>query len=203
VSHGGAKAWSYVFRAHGKVRRVTLGRWPAMSLGEARDAWREARKAVDRGENPARQKPTNADSFENVMAEWLKRDQAKNRCTAEVERALKRDVLPAFEGRSIATIGRRDVLDVLDAIVDRGAPIMARRTAADLHRFFRWAVGRGVIEASPMADLGKLKLDVVQNKHLAAIGLRKGLAYGMQFKQGWARNHSRAHPRRNLRSAYQ
>jgi integrase len=155
VSHGGAKAWSYVFRAHGKVRRITLGRWPAMSLGEARDAWREARKAVDRGENPARQKPADADSFESVMAEWLKRDQAENRCTAEVERALRRDVLPAFEGRSITTIGRRDVLDVLDAIVDRGAPIMARRTAAHLHRFFRWAVGRGVIEASPMADLPK------------------------------------------------
>lgn len=153
VSHGGARAWSYVFRAHGKVRRVTLGRWPAMSLSEARDAWREGRKAVDRGENPARQK--NADAFEMVMAEWLKRDQANNRCTVEVERALRRDVLPAFEGRPITTIGRRDVLDVLDAIADRGAPVMARRTAAHLHRLFRWAVGRGIIEASPMAELPK------------------------------------------------
>src|SRR5215468_6867997 len=74
VSYGGARAWAYMFRAHGKLRRITLGRWPAMSLSEARDAWREARKAVDRGENPARPKP--ADAFEAVMAEWLKRDQA-------------------------------------------------------------------------------------------------------------------------------
>ena len=155
VSHGGAKAWSYVFRVHGKVRRVTLGRWPTMSLAEARDAWREARKAVDRGENPARQKPADADAFENVMAEWLRRDQSKNRSLGEVERSLKRDVLPAFEGRSIVTIGRRDVLDVLDAIADRGSPVMARRTAAHLHRLFRWAVGRGIIAANPMADMPK------------------------------------------------
>ena len=153
VSYGGAKAWAYMFRAHGKLRRVTLGRWPAMSLSEARDAWREARKAVDRGENPARPKP--ADAFEAVMAEWLKRDQAGNRAVAAVERILRKDALPAFEGRPIATIGRPDVHDLLDRVVDRGSPIMARSLHGHLHRLFRWAVGRGIIAASPMENMPK------------------------------------------------
>ena len=139
ISRGDTRTWSYVFRAHGKVRRITLGRWPAMLLGEARDAWREARKAVDRGENPARQKGAAVDSFEAVADEWLKRDQAHNRTVADVERILRRNVPPALEQRPIATIGRRDVLDVLDAIADRGAIIMARRKNAHLHRLFRWA----------------------------------------------------------------
>jgi hypothetical protein len=131
VSYGGAKAWTYMFRAHGKLRRVTLGRWPAMSLGEARDACRESRKAVDRGENPARPKP--ADAFEAVMAEWLKRDQAGNRAVAAVERILRKDAMPAFEGRPIATIRRPDVHKLLDRVVDRGSPIMARSVHGHLH----------------------------------------------------------------------
>ena len=31
VSYGGSKAWVYVYRLHGKLRRLTLGRHPAMS----------------------------------------------------------------------------------------------------------------------------------------------------------------------------
>ena len=32
---------------------------------------------------------------------------------------------------------------------------MARRLHANLHRLFRWSVGRGVLERNPMADLPK------------------------------------------------
>src|SRR5438034_6492377 len=63
VSYGGAKTWVYFYRLHGKLRRLTLGRVSALSLSEAREAWREARKLVDRGESPAGRRPVAADSF--------------------------------------------------------------------------------------------------------------------------------------------
>ena len=43
VSYGGAKAWVYFYRLFGKQKRLTLGRWPSMSLAAAREAWRDAR----------------------------------------------------------------------------------------------------------------------------------------------------------------
>jgi hypothetical protein len=46
VSYGGARAWVFFYRLHGKQRRMSLGRFPAMSLIEAREAWRAARLAV-------------------------------------------------------------------------------------------------------------------------------------------------------------
>src|SRR5262245_61922726 len=53
VSYGGQKAWTFFYRLHGgKLRRLTLGHFPAMGLAEARDAWRDAREAVGKGENP-------------------------------------------------------------------------------------------------------------------------------------------------------
>jgi integrase len=155
VSYGGSKTWSYVFRIHGKLRRQTLGRFPAMSLAEARDAWRDAHKLVSKGENPARQRPADADSFAVVAGEWLKRDQGKNRSVADVHAKIERNVMPAWRDRLIGTITRRDVIELIDAVEDRGAPIMARRLHAYLHRLFRWSVGRGIIEANPMADLPK------------------------------------------------
>ena len=72
-----------------------------------------------------------------------------------MRRLIEKDALPAWAHRQVNELERRDVLDVVDAVVDRGSPITARRLHSHLHRFFRWCVGRGIIEANPMADLPK------------------------------------------------
>jgi integrase len=168
VSYGGSKSWVYFYRLHGgKLRRLTLGRFPGMELADARTAWQDARKAVGQGENPARRKPAAADSFGAAADEWLKRDQAHNRSHGEVKRVLERDVKPAWDGRVIASITRRDVLELIDSIADRGAVTYARRVQAHLHRLFRWSVGRGIIDSNPAADLPKPGAVVKRDRVLA------------------------------------
>src|SRR5262249_17021841 len=115
----------------------------------------DARKTLDKGESPKHQRPAAANSFVAVADEWLKRDQAHNRSYARVKQLIERCAKPAWEGRQIATIGRRDINDLIDSVADRGAIVMARRLHAHLHRLFRWAVGRGIIETNPMAHLPK------------------------------------------------
>ena len=153
VSYGSAKAWVYFYRLHGKLRRLTLGRWPSMDLASARNAWRDARRLVDMGENPARARPVAADSFGAVAAEWLKRDQAQNRSVNLVRGIVERYPLPAWGDRPAASITRRDVIELIDLVADRGHLTMAHRLHAHLHRLFRWSVGRGILEMNPMADL--------------------------------------------------
>lgn len=155
VSYGGSKTFVYFYRLHGKQHRLTLGRWPAMDLAGARDAWQTARKLVGKGENPARVRPAQADSFEAVAAEWLKRDQAQNRSAANVRAIVDRYLLPAWEGRPFNTITRRDAIELIDAVADKGYPTMARRLHSHLHRLFRWSVGRGIIAINPIAELPK------------------------------------------------
>ena len=135
---------------------MTLGTYPAMTLADARDAWREARKEVQAGRDPAKRKDrVGTTDFEGIFEEWLRRDQANNKSKAVVARTIERDVLPLWDGRHVGDIGRRDVLDVIDAVVDRGSPVMARRLQANLHRLFKWAVGRGIIEINPVSNLPK------------------------------------------------
>jgi integrase len=183
VSYGGAKTFVYFYRLHGKLQRLTLGRFPAMSLGEAREAWRNARRALDKGENPARQRPAAADSFAAVADEWLKRDQSKNRSAAEVRRVIERDAKPAWEGRPIARITRRDVIELIDRVADRGAVTMARRIHAHLHRLFRWSVGRGIIDVNPMVDLPKPGGEVKRDRVLDDIELAS--VWQAASEMGW------------------
>ena len=63
--------------------------------------------------------------------------------------------MPAWGHRSIKDIRRHDVLVLMDTIADRGAIIMARRVVAYVHRLFRWAVSRGIIDSNPASDLPK------------------------------------------------
>jgi integrase len=166
VSYGGSKSWVYFYRLFGKQKRMTLGRWPSMSLSAAREAWRDARNTIDKGESPQHQRPVTANSFAAVADEWLKRDQAHNRSCSATKRLIERCAKPVWEGRQISTIGRRDINDLIDTVADRGAIVMARRLHAHLHRLFRWAVGRGILETNPMAHLPKPGSEVSRDRVL-------------------------------------
>jgi integrase len=159
ITAKGVKSWTYFGRVHGKIKRATLGRYPDLSLAKARRKAGETADAMRQGIDPAAakraQRAAVRDNFEGVLTEWLKRDQAENRSHAEVKRLIERETLPAWRGRLMSTITRRDVLDCIDAVVDRGSPIMARRLHAHLHRLFRWSVGRGIITANPMEGMEK------------------------------------------------
>jgi integrase len=155
VSYGGRRTWMLMFRHAGKFHRMTLGSYPLMSLAEARVAWRDARQEVEAGRDPraVREKP--ADDFAAVLEDWLKRDQAGNRSADDVRRSVTKDALPYWQHRPVNEITKRDVMDVIDAVVDRGSPVQARRLQAHLHRFFKWCAGRDIIAVNPIAELEK------------------------------------------------
>src|SRR5262245_30536976 len=121
VSCGGRKTWCYVYRFKGMQRRMKLDTYPVMSVAEAHDAWRKARDLVQAGRDPAKEgKKQDAADFTCVAEEWLQRDQAKNRSAYVVRRYIERDVLPHWQHKLITEIGKRDCLDVIDALADRG-----------------------------------------------------------------------------------
>lgn len=157
IGHGGAKTFEVFYRVGGKLRRETLGRWPAITLADARMAWRKAREAIAKGEDPSRRDGAKAPAmaFEFVVEEWLKRDQSKNKASSQyqVHRSLEVDLLPAWRGKRVDEITKRDIHDLLDAIADRGAPIMARRVQAYVRRFFRWCIERDILRTDPTAGM--------------------------------------------------
>jgi integrase len=185
LSYGGTRTFTVAYRFKGEQRRATLGIWPAMQLAEARSAWRAIRETLAAGNDPAKLRNDAAakDAFGEVAAKWLRLDQAGNRSQAAVKRLLEVDVLPHWRDKLITEITKKDALELIDAVADRGSPVMARRLHAHLHRLFRWSVGRGIIDANPMQDLPKIGDETVRNRLLSDDELKS--VWGAADEIGW------------------
>lgn len=182
VTERGAKSYLVQYRAgnHGRkdpTRRVTIGKHGSPWTPETARA--EAKRilgAVAHGSDPAadlaaartavRKGPDQSRLVSTVVENWLRRDQAKNRSLREIERIMAREVLPFWGEREIDTIRKRDVIELIDRIADRGTPTMANRTLAHVRRLFNWAAGRDVIAANPAQYVEKPAPEVKRERTL-------------------------------------
>jgi integrase len=164
IQPSGAKSWAVRYRHDGKPRKMTLGAWPATGLADARRAAERALDAVAKGDDPAAdaieakraakaEADPERDLVRTIAADYLARHAMKKRSGAEVRRILDKDVLPVWGARRIDTITKRDVIELLDTITDRGSPIMANRVLAHVRAMFNWAVARDVLAVSPCAGV--------------------------------------------------
>src|ERR1700730_2097761 len=158
VTDKGAKSWTVLFRAHGQLRRLTLGKYPVLTLAAARDRAREVLREVEKGIDPAAAKAEErrreADRFESVIAECIERHaKPNNRGWERQDRDLRREFLPHWRNRPISGIRRRDILEVLDKISARSSPRRANRYLALIKKFFAWCVERGYLEGSPASGI--------------------------------------------------
>jgi integrase len=152
VQPSGAKSWAARYRHNGKPVKLTLGPYPRLGLGEARESAREALRIVSEGQDPTADKVTLArlkrqpkpapdHNFEKVLSRFIGAQERKGRrSAAETKRILEKDALPRWKGRSIAGITASDVVEAVDAIVDRGSPVAASRFRAWLSKLFSFAV---------------------------------------------------------------
>ena len=127
ITSQGAKSWVLMTRVDGKLKRITLGRYPVVGLAEARaaarEALREARRARPR--RPAERQQAAADTVAAVLAEFIARDQRGKgrRSWRQVEQTLSRELGAAgWLERQITSIAKRDVVALLDQVMDRGSP---------------------------------------------------------------------------------
>jgi integrase len=160
----GKASWIFRYRFGGRTRKLTIGTSPEIGLKDARDLARRAHLRVASGEDPAAEKraaraaartPVDRDLVEKVAAQFLARH-VKGLAPStvrEVERILTKEIIPAFRGRRLSEIKRPDVIEFLDGIVDRGAPVFANRTLAWFKGLCNWAIARGLIEISPCAGV--------------------------------------------------
>jgi integrase len=162
IQPSGARSWAVRYRHAGKPRKYTLGGFPALQLGTARTEARKALELAALGRDPAGEKQEarrsaqeaqpDRDTVEAVVTAFLERHtKRKNRprSAEEVERTFNRYVLPAWRGRLIHDISRRDIIELLDTIVDRGFPVQANRTLAHVRKMFNWCIDRSIIGSSP------------------------------------------------------
>jgi integrase len=157
VQPTGAKSWAVRYRYRSAFpRKLTIGPWPAIDLATARDLGAKALRRVAVGDDPASEKHEKrhtSNSVENVISDFIERHAKQRRTGREIERILRREVEPLWKGRRIQDIAKRDVIALVDAIEQRGAPIMANRTFGVVRVLFRWCVDKAILTESPCTDV--------------------------------------------------
>jgi len=156
-----SRTWLMRFKWKGQPVRLVLGHFPSLPHADAAAKVLELRRLLDEGIDPRRARPTRREpgaraggaphTIETLADEFLKRHVRPRRKRPEyAERMLKNSALKHWAGRDARTIKPREVIELLDRIVDAGSPVMANRVAALLAQMFKFGVHRSIVEASPV-----------------------------------------------------
>ena len=139
---------------------MTLGPYPKLKLVSARLKVAQAKerlsKEIDPGQEllDAKEAVRGAHSIKALIDEYLEKwAKPRKKSWKEDERILRKDVQPVWGRKKAETIKRRDIVLLLDEIVDRGAPIQANRTLAVIRKMFNFALSRGILELSPCVQI--------------------------------------------------
>jgi integrase len=157
VTPKGRKVFIVLYRTGGagsKLRKYTIGPYGRVTLHQARVAAQRVFAAKLEGRDPAAEKREAkrrvvADRVEDLLEAFIAQRLSKNRSVAETSRLLRREVGKPWAGRSVHEITKRDVVEVVSAIEQRGAPGSANKTLKSIKTFLRWCVGRAVLDRSP------------------------------------------------------
>ena len=157
VTPKGRKVFIVLYRTGGagaKLRKYTIGPYGQVTLHQARTAAQKVFAARVDGRDPAAEKRERkrrvvADRVADLLERFIDQRLSQNRSGAEIARLLRREMGKTWAGRSIHEIGKRDVVEVISAIEQRGAPVAANKTLKSIKTFLRSCVGRAVIDQSP------------------------------------------------------
>jgi integrase len=163
VTAAGVKSWCFRFRdpRSGKDARLTIGRYPDVSLSQARARASDLRREVAGGTNPIERKYRERDEAHTktfaALAERYLREHARRfkRSAAADERNLRLHILPHWANRRFDQIQRRDVITLCEGMVAAGTATNANRVQALISSIFSFAIDADLIGANPCSRLRK------------------------------------------------
>jgi len=174
VTQKGRKVFIVLYRTAGagsKLRKYTIGSYGRVTLHQARVAAQKVFAAKLEGRDPAAEKRAArrrivADRVEDLLETFIAQRLSQNRSGGEIARLLRREVGKTWAGRSIHEISKRDIVDVVSAIEQRGAPVAANKTLKSIKTFLRWCVGRAVLDQSPAEGVPLPSKEVARDRVL-------------------------------------
>jgi len=156
VTPKGRKVFVVLYRTAGagsRLRKYTIGPYGRVTLNQARVTAQKVFAAKLDGRDLAAEKESRrrmvADRVDDLLEAFIAQHISQNRSAPEISRMLRREVGSAWGSRSIHEITKRDVIEVVNAIEQRGAPVAANKALKAIKTFFRWCIGRAVLDRSP------------------------------------------------------
>ena len=165
VTSKGGKLWRYHFSYQNKKHRLPLGKYPTLSLKEARELHKEAQSQKAKGINPIEKrraekqqnKKEQKNSFKEVTEDFFKKRSSEIAPSTlkKQHNALKRDFFPIIGNKSIDKIERGELVKIAQTIQDRGAIETAHRILNLCNQIWRYALQLDKVHHNIVADISK------------------------------------------------
>jgi integrase len=178
VTASGGKLWRLKFRMDGIERKLSLGKYPALGLGDARKARDAAKVKIAGGSDPAAAKRREriaaklsaATTFDAVAVEYIAKIEREGLAPATISKLnwARLWLRPAIGNRPVDQIEAHELLALLKKQESADVLETAKRTRAFASRVFRYAVATARAKADP-ASLLRGAIASPKVKNLAAI----------------------------------
>jgi integrase len=178
ITPAGSKLWRWRYTFNGKEQMLALGKFPEVTLEQARRKRDEAREQLKAGKHPGRERKAeklrrvtaHANTFEAVASIWLtvKEKGLNAKYHKQLLARMKQHVFPEIGALPISEITIPDVVRVIEKIGKRGTIETAHRMKQSIGQVFRYAAQRGLCQFNPAADMRDL-LPQKEERHHACV----------------------------------
>ena len=165
VTAKGGKLWRYHFSFQNKKYRLPLGKYPTLSLKDARELHKEAQSQKAKGINPVEErrakklqsKQEERNSFKEIAEEFLKKRSAEIAPTTLKKRVnlLKKDFYPIIGNKAINKIEKGDLVNIALTIQKRGAIETAHKAILLCGQIWRYALQTDRVKHNIVADISR------------------------------------------------
>jgi integrase len=184
ITRNGTATWSLQYRPRGSsaLQRLTLGSYPDLGLGDARDLAEIKRGEIVRGIDPilvkqkqkaaqeaAEARPKFREAVEDYLLERIPKE--KNRGKLRV--MFKTELLPVLGDLALDDITRDHVLPICRRIQKRGSPHQARDVFSYARAVLNYSVEKGLIGASPLIGVKYGRPSKPRERYLTVEELRE------------------------------
>ena len=183
VLPSGTKTWFYCYLSGSSQRKMSLGKYPKVSLGEALHLYRQAKEKLENGIDPLEEKqkklisrqkePTVSELIEIYVQHGIKLGKAN----INVEyKCFQKDIIPTIGKRKIKEVTPKELAKIFHTvIVERDAPIMASRLFSYVRRLFNFASDMGLMRRrdNPCLDINLKIKENKKTRHLSSQEIHK------------------------------
>lgn len=152
ITGRGLKTFSAMMRVHGRLQRRTIGLYPAFSLAEARAKTLAMMRGAAEGIDPRQPRLTleKAPTYAELVEQYTEKHLKPNaRSWRNLRANLLHPALRHLRTRSVITIMKADLVEVLDSLVAAGKPQAAVNLLRTLKMLWNWAADRDIIIHNP------------------------------------------------------
>lgn len=197
ITPSGTKSWRFDYRFNGTRKTLTIGKYPYVTLQEARNEKDEARKLLAQGKDPIFVRKKSAlladtekdNTFKSIATEWYnaKKTTWSKKYANEIISIFRRDIFPFIGGEPINKIKPLEMLTVLKGIENRGALEIAKKARMRCGEVFKYAIVTGRAENNPTAELSTA-LAKTQSKNFPFLATEAEMSEFLTALKGYSGN---------------